>query len=112
MKTIPIEKTTVDLTTGKNVTEPARAGLMPPAADACQVCGHRPAHPTDQPHNAKSLYYQYAFYGEQGRWPTWVDAIAHCPGDIRAKWEAALREQGAWPTETHRPGVLTERIDP
>ncbi|MFN3624961.1 MAG: DUF5131 family protein, partial [Hyphomicrobium sp.] len=29
-------------------------------------------------HHCPSLFYQYAFYGRQRRWPTWADASAHC----------------------------------
>ncbi len=97
MKTIPIEKTTIDLSTGENSTETVRAHLMPVRQGACQTCGQYPAHPVDQPHNADSLYYQYAFYGDHGRWPTWADAVAHCPEAIRAQWEQALRKHGVWP---------------
>lgn len=97
MKTIPIKMTTVDLTSGRSVTKPANWFLMPPHPDACQVCARNPAHPPGQPHNADSLYYKYAFYGEHGRWPTWADAIAHCSDETRALWEDALRCAGVWP---------------
>ncbi len=97
MKTIPVETTTIDTQTGEASIETTRAHLMPPHPDACQTCGMLPAHPPDQPHNAQSLYYQYAFYGEHGRWPTWKDAIAHCSDEVRAAWEEALRERGVWP---------------
>ena len=96
MKTIPVEKTTVDLNTGEETTETVNFQLIPPHADACPVCAHRPAHREDEPHNLQSLYYQYAFYGEHGRWPTWADAMAHCSEDIRRTWETLLRERGAW----------------
>src|SRR6266700_3893878 len=96
MKTVPIEKTTVDLKSGETVTKAVGATLMPPASDACQICGQWPAHPEGEPHNAQSLYYQYAFYGERGRWPTWADAIAHCSPEVRSQWEQALREHGMW----------------
>lgn len=100
MKTIPGKMQVVDAASGK-VTEERTAnwGLMPPAADACQVCGHRPAHGTDEPHNAQSLYYQYSFYADHGRWPTWRDAIAHCSPPVREAWEAELRKRGAWPAD-------------
>jgi hypothetical protein len=56
----------------------------------------RPAHPPKDPHDANSLYYQYAFFGEHGRWPTWKDALAHCPDKVRAVWERELRALGVW----------------
>jgi hypothetical protein len=71
--------------------------LLPPDPGACQVCGRYPAHPPDDPHNAQSLYYQYAFYAEHSRWPTWRDAIAHCPQPIKDAWERELRKKGVWP---------------
>lgn len=76
--------------------EPATARLLPPASDACQICGHRPAHAPDAPHNAQSLYYQYAFYAAHLRWPTWKDAIAHCDEPTRKIWERELRAKDAW----------------
>ncbi|MCF6126040.1 hypothetical protein EN904_12235 [Mesorhizobium sp. M7A.F.Ca.CA.001.07.2.1] len=100
MKALPGKIQVVDMATGE-VTEDREAscGLMPPALDACHVCGHRPAHGSDEPHNAQSLYYQYAFYADNGRWPTWRDAIAHCSTPVREGWEAELRRRGVWPAE-------------
>ncbi len=87
--------TTVDIETGK-VTEkrPNAVTLLPPKPGVCQVCAVD--HAMDQPHNAQSLYYQYHFYAERGRWPTWADAIAHCTPETKAAWEAELRKCGAW----------------
>jgi hypothetical protein len=79
--------------------KPATATLLPPRLDACQVCGRYPAHPPDDPHDAQSLYYQYAFYAEHGCWPTWKDAVAHCPKPIAEAWELELRESGVWPPD-------------
>jgi hypothetical protein len=47
-----------------------------------------------QPHNQQSLAYQYDFYGKNGRWPTWADAMAHCDESVKAQWTAALKERG------------------
>lgn len=52
------------------------------------------AHAPEQPHNQQSLAYQYDFYGKHGRWPTWADAMAHCPEPVKAVWIAVLREKG------------------
>ncbi|MCD8286470.1 MAG: hypothetical protein LUD50_04530 [Clostridia bacterium] len=59
----------------------------------CPECGvvHDPA----QPHNKDSLTYQYNFYDEHGRWPTWRDAMAHCAPEIQEAWCQALTEKGA-----------------
>jgi hypothetical protein len=97
---LPVQCETVDISTGKVLkTETVPFQIMPPPAGACTVCGRSPAHRPDEPHDAQSLYYQYAFFAEHGRWPTWRDALAHCPDDIKSLWEQALRERGAWPSD-------------
>ena len=77
------------------MTQIVRAGqfmLMPPAPDVCQECAVK--HDPMMPHNRDSLYYQYAFYAKNGRWPTWADAMAHCPEEIKGYWTDALMEKG------------------
>jgi hypothetical protein len=100
MKIAPGKMAVVDAETGET-KEVRDAGwkLMPPPAGACQVCGHNPAHSADGPHNAQSLYYQYAFFADHGRWPTWRDAIAHCAPPVKSAWEAELRKRGVWPPD-------------
>lgn len=66
--------------------------LMPPKPEACQQCARE--HEPDQPHDAQSLYYQYHFYAEHDRWPTWRDALAHCTPEVRAEWTRALAGHG------------------
>ena len=66
--------------------------LLPPKPDACQDCAV--VHQAAAPHNKDSLYYQYSFYANHGRWPTWEDAIAHCDHETRTKWTEALTERG------------------
>ena len=58
----------------------------------CPQCAtmHDPKHP----HNRASLAYQYKFYDQYGRWPTWEDAMAHCAEEIKEYWKQALRERG------------------
>lgn len=58
----------------------------------CSQCGV--IHEPDQPHNQQSLHYQYAFWAEYDRWPTWIDAMAHCDDETRELWSVALRERG------------------
>ncbi len=72
--------------------------LLPCAKDKCQECAVD--HPPEYPHNAQSLYYQYKFYNERGRWPTWKDALAHCSDDMREYWELELKARGAWTEPT------------
>ena len=65
--------------------------LLPPP-DVCQECAVD--HDKRSPHNKQSLYYQYSFYAEHGRWPTWEDAMAHCDEEVKEAWIEALAEQG------------------
>ena len=66
--------------------------LLPCKPGVCQECAvdHRP----EEPHNQQSLYYQYKFYADNGRWPTWKDALAHCSEELRQLWTEALKEKG------------------
>jgi len=66
--------------------------LMPVPPDVCQQCGRD--HEPDEPHDRQSLYYQYAFYAEHERWPTWKDALAHCDAETQQRWREALRAHG------------------
>ena len=68
--------------------------LLPPRQDTCQNCAVD--HEAHLPHDKQSLYYQYLFRSERGRWPTWRDAMAHCEPEVRSAWEELLREHGAW----------------
>lgn len=52
------------------------------------------AHDPAMPHNQQSLAYQYHFYDQHGRWPTWADAMAHCTEDVKEQWITALKERG------------------
>lgn len=66
--------------------------LFPAKPGTCPECavGHPPTHPHDQ----QSLFYQYAFYAKHGRWPTWEDAMAHCPAGIQELWREELTKLG------------------
>jgi hypothetical protein len=90
IRPVPSTVTTVDMATGKETTKPMNWGLLPPAAGKCQVCAGE--HAPHEPHNAQSLYYQYAFYGATNpqRWPTWADAVAHCSPGMQARWKEEL----------------------
>ncbi len=100
MKTLPVKCETVDMATGEvTETKTVSFDILPPPPGACPVCGRNPAHEPDQPHDAQQLYYQYAFYGEHGRWPTWRDAVAHCSDEVKALWETHLRKAGVWPDD-------------
>jgi len=58
----------------------------------CPECAVK--HQPESPHNQQSLTYQYKFYDENGRWPTWDDAMAHCTEGIKELWKEALIEAG------------------
>lgn len=67
--------------------------LLPPDdPDVCQECAVN--HPPEHPHNQQSLHWQYWFYNEHGRWPTWEDAMAHCTEEMRAFWRDELLKRG------------------
>ena len=59
---------------------------------ACPICAVK--HEPDQPHNRDSLFYQYKFYLENGRWPTWEDAMSHCPDQVKRLWIRGLQAHG------------------
>ena len=67
--------------------------LLPPPFGVCSQCG-RDHHP-DEPHDAQSILYQYSFYAEHERWPSWADAMAHCDEALQELWRDALRKRGA-----------------
>lgn len=66
--------------------------MLPVAKGTCPECGR--AHEAEHPHDQQSLTYQYRFYGMNGRWPTWRDAMAHCPDAVRKRWEEELMKLG------------------
>jgi hypothetical protein len=68
--------------------------LIPPPPDRCPLCAS--AHPTYEPHNANSAYYQARFRQAHGREATWADAAAHCPHEVRRVWRITLQEHGLW----------------
>lgn len=59
---------------------------------ACPLCGVE--HNPEFPHNKDSLTYQYKFYDEHGRWPTWKDAMEHCTDEMKQFWLEELRKRG------------------
>lgn len=67
-------------------------GLLPPKPGVCQTCASD--HEPEEPHNQRSLYYRYAFLADNGRWPTWKDAMAHCPKETQEVWTGELKKLG------------------
>jgi hypothetical protein len=81
----------IDAETGEVVKEEKNSLMMlGPGPGVCQECAVD--HPHDQPHNRDSLTYQYTFYAKHGRWPTWSDAMAHCPYKVQLAWKVRLVE--------------------
>lgn len=66
--------------------------LLPAPPGVCSQCARD--HDPDQPHDQQRLHWQYAFYAEHDRWPTWNDAMAHCTPEVQSAWRAALRRRG------------------
>lgn len=79
----------MDLIKGKNL---GCFTLMPAQKGTCPECSV--AHEPEQPHNQQSLFYQYKFYNEHGCWPTWKDAMEHCPEGIKNYWKKELAKRG------------------
>lgn len=66
--------------------------LLAPRPDRCQTCASD--HEPEEPHNQRSLFYQYSFLADHDRWPTWGDAMAHCSPGMREMWIVELRRMG------------------
>ncbi len=82
---------TIDMRTGEVVDEkPNAMTMLPCPADVCQECAVD--HPFGDPHNWQSMYYKYQFYGKHGRWPTCVDAMAHCTPEVQRLWREKIIE--------------------
>lgn len=79
---------------GKELPQIGGGSLLPCAPDVCQECALD--HDPEYSHNADSLYYQYKFYAEHGRWPTWKDAMEHSPEHLKTFWIEELKKAGKW----------------
>lgn len=66
--------------------------LLPAKPGTCPKCAVK--HEDSQPHNQQSLYWQYYFYADYGRWPTWADAMAHCDEQTKSFWVSELAKHG------------------
>lgn len=66
--------------------------ILPPKPGVCPVCAvnHNPA----LPHNKDSLYYQMRFRQENGRFPTWDDAMKHCTQEMKDWFIEEYRKRG------------------
>lgn len=66
--------------------------MLPAKKGTCSECAVE--HPATQPHDKQSIFYQYKFYNEHGRWPTWKDAMSHCTEDVKELWIDTLESVG------------------
>jgi hypothetical protein len=89
--------------------KPQNLTILPPAQHLCQKCAV--AHGEMEAHNAQSLYYAFWFNEQHGRSPTWRDAIAHCPDDIKEAWAKYLGKLGVDPHSTNLTGELKSQSD-
>lgn len=84
--------TTVDMKTGRVSEAKGTTMMMPAKEGTCEWCAT--AHDPTQPHNNQSMFYQYRFYNEHARWPTWTDAMSHCSDIIQKHWKEELIKLG------------------
>ncbi len=82
----------IDMQTGERTPSTAKLMLMPAPEGTCEVCAVK--HDPKFPHNASSMFYQYNFFNEYGRWPDWRDAMSHCDNDMKEYWTLRLEENG------------------
>lgn len=90
-KHLPTVKS-VDMRTGKETDTGSRMMMMPAKEGTCEWCAVE--HLPEMPHNAQSMFYQYRFYNEHGRWPNWKDAMSHCDDKMRSTWTEHLEAMG------------------
>lgn len=70
--------------------------LLPAKPGTCPQCAVD--HAPEMPHNQQSMFWLYWFYNENGRWPTWKDAMSHCSDAMKAHWTRELHKAGVeWP---------------
>lgn len=80
---------------GKHIKPASNGGtacILPAKEGTCEWCATE--HVPEFPHNASSLFYQYRFYNEHGRWPNWKDAMKHCDAEMQKAWTYHLEKQG------------------
>ena len=84
--------TSIDIKTGKETKSDTKMMLMPAKEGTCEQCSA--VHEKGHPHNAQSIFYQYWFYNEYGRWPNWKDAMSHCTSEMKNRWTLELEKAG------------------
>lgn len=66
--------------------------ILPAKEGTCPICAVN--HEPGLPHNKDSMFYQMSFYRENGRWPTWKDAMEHCTEEMKSMWTNELKKRG------------------
>lgn len=79
---------------GRNRENPLRG------KEICPEC--KAVHAPTAPHNCFSTDYQKSFYEKNGRYPTWEDAMTHCPPDIKRVFRDELIRHGMDLTEEYK----------
>ena len=81
--------------------------ILEPSDGRCKICAefHEPEHP----HNIQNFYYRIKFINEHNRNPTWRDAIAHCPQEIKDIWLSNLDKLGIDPDSINYMGDITSK---
>ena len=77
--------------------DPNTFRLIPPTPGTCPICAFN--HSKNEPHSPGSTYYIMRFFQSHGRRPTWKDAMAHCPQQIKEQWTEELVKRGVMPKE-------------
>ena len=83
--------------------------ILQPSPDRCQACAEK--HDPGEPHNAQTFHYRWLFSSENGRSPTWADAMAHCAEKVQQKWMTYLTNIGVDVYSTNLTGSLKSKKD-
>ena len=84
--------------------------LLPPRPGTCPECAVN--HDPGAPHNRDSLTYQYKFYDQHGRFPSWADAMEHCDPEVKEAWTQALEAKGVKVQQNPEVDTLDVQISP
>lgn len=79
-----------------------------PAPGQCPECAV--VHPKESPHYAYGLFYQMRFKEEHGRWPSWIDAMAHCSEEIKKAFSAGLKKAGVDVNQPNETSLLRKHV--
>ena len=75
--------------------------LLPSAPGTCPECGIK--HEPKWPHNRDTMFYNFKFFNDNGRWPTWEDAMAHSEEKVKVMWREELIKRGIDPAGPKQP---------